>query len=133
MAENQYGTSDPATTAEPIKARYPFDVPGAPGTPRGVETTEDSITITWTKPRSDGGSPITGYVIEKRLINEQEKWIKATQAIISDTTYKCAGLIENRDYEFRVAAVNAAGQGPWSAGSDAIRASAPPSKYNFYK
>ena len=30
-AENQYGISDPATTSEPIKARHPFDPPGAPG------------------------------------------------------------------------------------------------------
>lgn len=74
MAENQYGTSDPAETTEPIKAKHPFDVPGnccfiqmhtymsictcisltcyiffksqgPPGTPRSVETTEDSITL----------------------------------------------------------------------------------------
>lgn len=87
MAENQYGTSDPAKTTDPIKARFPFDVPGAPGTPQGVETTEDSITITWTRPRNDGGSMITGYVIEKRLISE-EKWIKATPSIVQDLTYK---------------------------------------------
>lgn len=87
MAENQYGTSEPAVTSDPIQARYPFDVPGAPGAPRGVESTEESITVTWAKPRSDGGSPITGYVIEKRLISE-EKWIKATPALISETTYR---------------------------------------------
>jgi hypothetical protein len=87
MAENQYGTSDPATTTDPIKARYPFDPPGAPGTPRGLETTEDSITINWTKPRHDGGSPINGYMIEKRLISD-EKWTKATQALVVDTTYR---------------------------------------------
>ncbi|XP_011700590.1 PREDICTED: twitchin isoform X1 [Wasmannia auropunctata] len=125
MAENQYGTSDPATTIDPIKARHPFDPPGAPGTPRGVETTEDSITITWTKPRHDGGSPILGYVVEKRLLNE-DKWVKATPALVHDTTYKVTGLIENHDYEFRVAAENAAGRGPWSSNSDVIRASAPP-------
>lgn len=124
MAENQYGTSDPVETKEPIKARYPFDPPSAPGVPTGVETTEDSITIVWTRPRSDGGSPITGYVVEKRQLSE-DKWIKATPARIPDITYKVSGLIENHDYEFRVAAINAAGQGPWSLSSDAIRASAP--------
>lgn len=87
IAENLYGQSDPAVTAEPIRARYPFDPPGAPGAPRGIDTSEDSITVQWTKPRHDGGSPITGYVIEKRLISD-DKWIKATHALIPDLTHK---------------------------------------------
>lgn len=41
---------------------------------------------------------------------------------------RVTGLIDNHDYEFRVAAVNAAGQGPWSSSSDMIRCCAPPSK-----
>ncbi|KPJ16777.1 Twitchin [Papilio machaon] len=125
MAENQYGQSDPAQTTEPIKARHPFDPPGPPGVPRSVETTESSITVTWSKPRNDGGSPITGYILEKRLITE-DKWTKACHAHIPDTTYRVTGLIENHEYEFRVCAVNAAGQGPYSQSSDAIRACAPP-------
>lgn len=87
MAENQYGQSEPAETEQPIRARHPFDPPGAPGAPRGIESTEDSITIAWTKPRHDGGSPITGYVVEKRLISE-DKWTKATHAHIPDLTCK---------------------------------------------
>ncbi|XP_013148822.1 PREDICTED: twitchin isoform X2 [Papilio polytes] len=125
MAENQYGQSEPAQTTEPIKARHPFDPPGPPGVPRSVETTESSITVTWSKPRNDGGSPITGYILEKRLITE-DKWTKACHAHIPDTTYRVTGLIENHEYEFRVSAVNAAGQGPYSQSSDAIRACAPP-------
>lgn len=125
-AENQYGTSEPATTAEPIRARHPFDPPGAPSAPRGIETSEDSITIAWQKPRHDGGSPITGYVIEKRLLSD-DKWTKASHALVPDLTHKCINLIENHEYEFRVAAVNAAGQGPWSSSSDMIACKAPPS------
>lgn len=125
IAENKYGQSDPATTVEPIRARHPFDVPNAPGIPRGIDSTEDSITITWAKPRHDGGSPITGYVIEKRMLSE-DKWTKAIHALCPDLTCKIPNLIENAEYEFRVAAVNAAGQSPYSASSDAIRCRAPP-------
>ncbi|RZF42380.1 hypothetical protein LSTR_LSTR004188 [Laodelphax striatellus] len=124
-AENKYGTSDPATTVDPIKARHPFDPPSAPGSPRGIDSTEDSITIAWTKPRNDGGSPITFYVIEKRLISE-DKWTKATHAHIPDLNCKIPNLLDNHEYEFRVAACNAAGQGPWSSSSDIIWCRSPP-------
>lgn len=63
------------------------DPPTAPGVPRCVEADEESITITWAKPRHDGGSPITGYVIEKRLLTE-DKWTKATHALVPDTVHK---------------------------------------------
>nr|CAD7456920.1 unnamed protein product [Timema tahoe] len=101
------------------------DPPGPPGAPRSIDSTEDSITISWTKPRHDGGSPITGYVVERRLISE-DKWLKASHIHIIDLTYKVTSLIENHEYEFRVAAINAAGQGPWSSSSDTIVCRPPP-------
>lgn len=125
FAENQYGLSDAAQTAQPIRARHPFDVPGAPGAPKGTESTDDSISILWQRPRHDGGSPITGYTIEKRLISD-DKWTRATHALVPDTWARIGGLIENHDYEFRVAACNLAGAGPWSSGSDALCCRAAP-------
>ncbi|XP_018789320.1 PREDICTED: twitchin isoform X17 [Bactrocera latifrons] len=124
-AENKYGISEPATTSEPIRARHPFDVPNAPGIPRGIDSSEDSITITWAKPRHDGGSPITGYIIEKRLISD-EKWTKAIHAHCPDLTCRIPNLIENGEYEFRISAINAAGQSPYSASSDPIFCRRPP-------
>lgn len=124
FAENQFGQSEPAMTEHPIRARHPFDVPGAPGAPKDVDTTGESISICWTKPRHDGGAPISGYVVEKRLISE-DKWTKATFNNVPDLHCKVVGLIENHEYEFRVAAVNAAGQGPWSPSSDTIACRAP--------
>lgn len=49
------------------------DPPGLTGTPTCVEHTNNSITLGWSKPRSDGGTPVTGYVIEKREKGEN-KW-----------------------------------------------------------
>lgn len=40
-------------------------------------------------------------------------------------------MIENHEYEFRVAAVNAAGQGAWSSSSDAIVCRPPPCKFQY--
>ncbi|XP_073811656.1 projectin protein bent isoform X33 [Musca autumnalis] len=119
IAENKYGKSDAAVTSEPIRAKYPFDVPSAPGNPTFVDSTEDTITVSWLKPKSDGGSPITGYVIEKRLISD-DKWIKALHSLCPETSVKIPNLIENAEYEFRVAAVNMAGQSPYSGSSDTI-------------
>ncbi|KAG1672466.1 Twitchin [Nymphon striatum] len=126
MAENQYGTSDPAMTEEPIRARHPFDPPGPPGVPRCVDSSVDSITLNWSKPRNDGGSPITGYIVEKRKVGE-DKWICPATATIPDLTYRVPNLTENAEYEFRVCAVNAAGPGQWSSTSDIIVARPPPS------
>ena len=102
--------------------------PGPPGIPHSVETSTDSITLSWTKPRSDGGSPVTGYVLEKRKFGD-DKWTRATNVTIPDLTYRVTGLQENNQYEFRVAACNAAGQGAWSNNSDGIYARMPPCKY----
>jgi hypothetical protein len=42
------------------------DEPDAPGTPKVVDWDKDHVDLEWTKPRKDGGSPITGYVIQKK-------------------------------------------------------------------
>ncbi|OTF83012.1 twitchin-like protein, partial [Euroglyphus maynei] len=127
-AENQFGLSDFTVTDEPITARYSFSTPAAPGTPNPVDTTPESITLTWTRPRNDGGSPITGYVLEKRKVGDTQ-WAKATGAInqITETTFKVQGLKANEQYEFRVAAVNLAGRGDYSETSERITARYPPS------
>ena len=42
------------------------DAPGAPGRPIVDDVDADSVTLSWTKPRDDGGNPVKGYVIEMR-------------------------------------------------------------------
>merc|ERR1719495_2417814 len=50
-------------------------------------------------------------------------WSKGCHAMVNDLSYKVTGLSENNEYEFKAAAANAAGQGPWSSPSDPIRCS----------
>ena len=69
-----------------FKAKHPFDPPGPPGQPRDLSSTCDSITVQWTRPRNDGGSPIQGYVVEKRKV--AQNWSRACHATVTDMTLK---------------------------------------------
>ncbi|CAA98064.2 Twitchin [Caenorhabditis elegans] len=126
-AENQYGVGEPLETDDAIVAKNPFDTPGAPGQPEAVETSEEAITLQWTRPTSDGGAPIQGYVIEKREVGSTE-WTKAAFGNILDTKHRVTGLTPKKTYEFRVAAYNAAGQGEYSVNSVPITADNAPTR-----
>ncbi|PIK60955.1 putative titin [Apostichopus japonicus] len=65
-AENKAGVGKPSLPSDTITAKLPFDKPGKPGKPEVTEFGPKEITITWTPPESDGGSPIIGYIIEHK-------------------------------------------------------------------
>lgn len=66
MAENAQGISEPLETDKAILAKLPYDTPGAPGTPKCLEYTEDSITLTWTPTKNDGSNLIKGLKRKRR-------------------------------------------------------------------
>lgn len=41
-------------------------VPSEPGAPNPVDWNQNQVDLVWAEPVSDGGSPITGYIIEKK-------------------------------------------------------------------
>nr|AZI15635.1 UNC-22 [Auanema rhodensis] len=127
MAENQYGTSVPLETDDPIVAKNPYDVPDAPGAPEALETSEEAITLQWARPYSDGGAPIQGYILEKREVGTNN-WTKAVFGTIPSTKARVTGLIPKKTYEFRVCAINAAGNSPYSENSVPITAENAPSR-----
>ena len=77
--------------------------------------------MSWEKPSRDGGSPITGYCIERKERNSL-LWAKANESVVKSTQYTCFGLIEGLEYTFRVSAINQAGQGLPCKPSDLITA-----------
>ena len=71
-----------------------------------ANVTKDSVTIAWTRPAYDGGSRVTGYLIEA-LEKGQNKWVKC--ATVRTMTHTIKSLRECAEYYFRVHAENHAG------------------------
>jgi Fibronectin type III domain len=120
-AENQYGVSDPLETEQPIVAKFPFTVPDAPGTPRVVDWDSGNVTVTWDRPRSDGGSRIQGYKLEFRDVVEDQQWRPASDYLLKDQNYVVHSLLTGHEYEFRVRAKNAAGFSKPSSNSNRFK------------
>ncbi|CAH1802737.1 unnamed protein product, partial [Owenia fusiformis] len=99
-------------------------VPDAPESPAVSDVFHDNCTITWQPPLSDGGAPIIGYQLERKTGTSQ-RWVKANKDLIPELTFKAEDLIEGNQYEFRVAAENKAGLGPYSSPSQPITAKDP--------
>ncbi len=74
----------------------------------------DQLLLTWTRPSTDGGSSITGYRIEMSS-NGVSGWVILVASTSgASTTYLHAGLAPGTTRFYRVAAINAQGQGAYS-------------------
>lgn len=109
-AVNKQGKSEPLTTAQAIEAKNPFEQPGKPGTPEIADYDTDFVQLAWKRPESDGGSPITGYIVEKKD-KYSGAWEPCVEVEGDTATARVPGLIEGVQYEFRVRAVNKGGPG----------------------
>lgn len=84
----------------------PTEKPSAPARLGVTTVTKDSVSLSWSRPEHDGGSRITGYVIEA-IEKGQKKWVKC--AVVKANLHVIRGLRENVEYFFRVCAENHAG------------------------
>lgn len=89
-----------------------------------TDVQRDSISIKWKPSEDDGGSPITGYIVEKRP-SSNKYWSKVTK-VDRDTLALCVkGLQEKTEYHFQVIAENRIGESEPLETKDATLAKSP--------
>lgn len=114
-AKNIKGTGPFSLPSSPLK---PVKVPDAPtnliATPSGSSTA-----LTWRAP-ANGGSVITDYVIIGKLTSQSD----AEYAVVSDSITAATSAVVTKTppgpFTFKVAAVNAVGQGNFSGPSNSV-------------
>ena len=80
------------------------------------------VDLRWSSPASDGGSPVTDYLIESRRYDARTKtwsrWsriAKVEAGIASTFSYRHAKLAAGTKYQYRIAAETAFGTGPFAS------------------
>ncbi|NWY36488.1 IGFN1 protein, partial [Sylvia atricapilla] len=121
-AMNAEGVSDALESGE-VKTAGKAS-PGAPDPPEIISASRDTITISWKAPRKTGTSQIMGYIVQKRK-KGTVTWLPVTNVPVKDKKLKVTSLKKGVQYEFRVAAVNAAGTGQPSDPSEPASAQDP--------
>ena len=87
-----------------------------------VTSEMDSLTISWATPLSDGGSDITAYDL-RHIETDDDEAVGSNWTVAEDVwtsggdalEYTLTGLTVGTEYDIQVRAVNAVGDGPWSA------------------
>ncbi|XP_034720328.1 neural cell adhesion molecule 2-like isoform X2 [Etheostoma cragini] len=117
MSDRDFGRYN-CTARNNIGVRYQefilaqADVPSNPYSVRLSAVSQRLATVTFMKPDSHGGVPISYYLVQYKEVGSQD-WRDVKSHSIQ-TTVVLTGLEPNTTYDVRVAAVNGKGQGEFS-------------------
>lgn len=93
-----------------ISVYFLTEVPDPPSQPVVKEVYKDTALIAWNPPESDGGQPVTNYVVERKE-TLGKRWARCGTERIPSLEYKVSDLLPGCEYEFRVSAENSVGVG----------------------
>ncbi len=91
--------------------------------------TKDSVTLSWRKPLDDGGSKITGFVVEKKTPDGQ--WEEVLEVGPKESNVTLKDVKEGEECQFRIRAKNAVGLSNPSKPTDMIKIQDQPRKANL--
>lgn len=105
LPENIYGVGEPCETTEAVLV---CEVPSVPADLQIVDVTKSTVTLKWEKPFYDGGSRLTGYIIEACKVGS-DRWSAVATVKASASQHTIQALTENDQYLFRIRATNSRG------------------------
>lgn len=109
LAYTQFGLGEPSNS---VTVSTAVTVPGQVSAPSLALTGTADVTVRWNAPYDNGGSAITGYVLERQV---DGVWSVVGQLPASTMTYTVARPAPGMNSTFRVTATNAVGSGTVSA------------------
>uniref|UniRef100_A0A4W5NW22 Fibronectin type-III domain-containing protein n=1 Tax=Hucho hucho TaxID=62062 RepID=A0A4W5NW22_9TELE len=97
--------------------------PSAPKDFKVAEVTRQHVHLMWEAPEHNGGSPLTGYQIEKRDVS-RKTWVKVITGV-QDQEFTVTDVVEGKEYLFRVTACNKCGPGEPAYIDEPVNVSSP--------
>ena len=93
----------------------PLGKPSVPQSFNKKESGDTSITVEWEAPASNGGSALEGYIVEYKLVSEEndDAWTEIEIGKVS--THKISNLAKKTEYQIRIAARNSDHTGDFSS------------------
>lgn len=92
----------------------PSDKPSQPGTPEITDYDEESTSFRWAPSQSDGGNPISHYIIQTKINGKDWAHLDDFKTPTGNESleYKHTGLNLKDKVQYRTIAVNKAGESP---------------------
>ncbi len=89
---------------------FKIEPPSAPKNLSVVKTDVGKVTLSWKPPDNDGGSPVTGYILQVAPAGGKKKKYDTVAKPDGNTfQYEVTGLKDGKEYVFRIKAENPAG------------------------
>ncbi len=105
LPENIYGIGEPCDITDPVLV---CEVPYVPQDLYVIDIAKSTVILGWEKPFHDGGSRLSGYVIEACKTGS-DRWMNVAYVKSSLLQHTIVSLNENEQYLFRIRAENSRG------------------------